>query len=102
LVVCRTTLAIASPPAPKAQPTSLTVGVPVGTGAEPAACTDERGLVRVLAPRGWSCNAMFGADGSGGVALYPPGEHVPADWGAGWRLPAGYPVRAVTGSQTSA
>ena len=56
----------------------------------------------MLAPRGWSCSAQYGADGSGGVAVYPAGEHVPSDWGAAWKLSASLPVRAVFGSQTSA
>lgn len=64
--------------------------------------TDDQGGMRLLGPQGWSCSAMYGADGSGGVVVYPPGESVPSDWGAGWKLPADSSVQAIIGSQTSA
>jgi hypothetical protein len=35
--------------------------------------TDRLGRVAVLAPRGWSCAASFGADGSGLLVAYPAG-----------------------------
>src|SRR6516225_9063931 len=102
VVVCRTTFGITPPPAPKTQPTSLTLTVPGGTGAELAIYTDDQGRMRLLAPRSWSCSAMYGADGSGGITVYPTGESVPSDWGAGWKISATSPVQAVIGSQTSA
>jgi hypothetical protein len=45
---------------------------------------------------------MYGADGSGGVVVSPPGEFVPSDWGAGWELPADSSVQAIIGTQSSA
>lgn len=80
----------------------VTVVVPGGSAAGLAAYTDDQGLMRLLGPQGWSCTAAYGADGSGGVVVYPAGESVPANWGAGWRLPAGSSVQAIIGSQTSA
>jgi hypothetical protein len=67
-----------------------------------AAYADNQGKIRILAPRGWSCRATFGTDGSSGLAVYPPGETVPSDWTAGWKLPASSPVEAIVASQTSA
>lgn len=55
-----------------------------------------------MAPRGWSCRAVYGADGSGGIVVFPTGETVPAGWGAGWRLSPDSRVEAVVGDQTSA
>src|SRR5262249_59305951 len=80
VVVCRTTFGITPPPAPKTQPTSLTLTVPGGTGAELAIYTDDQGRMRLLAPRSWSCSAMYGADGSGGITVYPTGQSVPSGW----------------------
>ena len=102
VIVCQTTFGITPPPAPKAQPASLTVSAPASRGGELAVYTDSQGLMRLLAPRGWSCSAQYGADGSGGVAVYPAGEHIPSAWGAGWQLSTSSPVQAVFGSQTSA
>ena len=80
----------------------MSVTVPGGSAAGLAVYTDTRGGMRLLGPRGWSCSAMYGADGSGGVVVSPPGEFVPSNWGAGWQLPAGSSVQAIIGSQTSA
>jgi hypothetical protein len=102
LVVCRTTFGITPPPAPKAQPTSVFVNVPGGSAAGLAVYTDDQGEMRLLGPRDWSCSAMYGADGSGGVVVSPPGEFVPSNWGAGWKLAADSSVQAIIGSQTSA
>jgi len=45
--------------------------------------------MELLGPKGWSCAAFYGADGSGGITVYPPG--------AGQSSPA-----AIDGSETSA
>ena len=34
---------------------------------------DVRSVQPILAPRGWSCNAEVGADGTTGIDIYPPG-----------------------------
>ena len=78
VVVCQTAFGITPPPAPKTQPTSLTLTVPGGTAAELAIYTDDQGRMRLLAPRSWSCSAMYGADGSGGITVYPTGQSVPS------------------------
>jgi hypothetical protein len=56
----------------------------------------------LIGPRGWTCSALYGADGSGGVVVVPPGEAVPGSWGAGWKLSADSSVEAIIGSETSA
>lgn len=38
--------------------------------------TDQHSLQTVLGPRGWRCLASYGADGNGGVTIYPVGETV--------------------------
>lgn len=102
LIVCPTTIALASPPAPKPQPSVVSVSASGPAVAELAVYTDNQGRMRVLGPKGWACSAQYGADGSGGVVVYPAGESVPSNWGAGWRLPAGSSVQAIIGSETSA
>lgn len=37
----------------------------------------------LVGPKGWHCSAMYGADGSGGIIVYPAGETVPQPGGAG-------------------
>jgi len=102
LVVCQTKFGITPAPAPKAQPPVVTISVPGGSSSGLAVYTDTQGTMRLLGPQGWSCTAMYGADGSGGVVVYQPGESVPSNWGAGWKLPADSSVQAIIGSQTSA
>lgn len=96
LVTCQTTLGVAAS-TPKALATLVTVNLPAGMGAELAAYSDDQGYMMLLAPRGWSCSAGYGVDLSGGVSVYPAGERTPSA-----KLPAGSPVQAITGSETSA
>jgi hypothetical protein len=58
--------------------------------------------MELVAPKGWRCTAVYGADGSGGVAVYPHGQTLPTSWGAGWRLFPGSGVTAVVGLESSA
>jgi hypothetical protein len=44
--------------------------------------SDVTGLLVVVAPRGWSCVADLGADGSGGLTVYPPDGPKPDGYGA--------------------
>jgi len=55
----------------------------------------------LVGPKGWRCSAAYGADGSGGVVVFPNGETVPQSWEAGWHVPRGSPTEAVVGSETS-
>jgi hypothetical protein len=49
--------------------------------------TDSSGVLRLVGPRGWRCNAGFGENLSGGLIVYPAGERIPVNrWAAGWHL----------------
>jgi hypothetical protein len=90
LVVCRTRFA--NPPAPKrlAFPSLTRLTVVTGLARSLAAYTDTQGYMTVVAPRQWRCSASYGADGSGGVSVYPQAS-ISASGG-----------EAVVGSETSA
>lgn len=53
--------------------------VPSDLANQVAVYTDAEGSMRLLAPTGWSCAASIGADGSGGVQVYPPGQADPTN-----------------------
>lgn len=101
IVVCPTSFGIAPPP-PVSLPATMVVKVPTPTAAHLAVYSDNQGIMKLLAPRGWVCTARYGADGSGGVAVSPSGESIPSSWGAGWTLPASSPDTAIIGIETSA
>jgi len=103
LVICPTTFGIPSPPAPVRQPARVTVDPPPAAASDLAACSDDLGQMRLIAPRGWACAALYGADGRGGVALYPTGQALPSSWWRDhWRASVGSTVAAVVGTETSA
>lgn len=102
VVVCPTVIAITPPPGSIPQPGSMAASVPDRLAGRLAVYTDDRGTMRLIGPRHWSCRAFYGADGSGGVAVYPTGQPIPSDWGAGWKLPSTSTVQAVIGIETSA
>lgn len=52
------------------------VGLSAQIAKKVAIYTDQHSLQSVLGPRGWRCIASYGADGSGGVTIYPEGETV--------------------------
>jgi hypothetical protein len=56
-------------PVVPAQPSAISASAAADLGLY----TDGVGRVAVLAPRGWSCAASFGEDGSGVLAVFPPG-----------------------------
>ena len=96
VVACSTTYG--GPTPNNAQlPPSLAESVPADLAGQLAVYTDEQGLMDLLGPRGWACSANFGADGSGGVQVYPAGETLSS--GA---LSQGSTEQAIVGSQTSA
>ena len=53
--------------------------MPAAQASQLAVYADTADFTRLLGPKGWTCVAIYAADGSGGVALYAPGETVPAD-----------------------
>jgi hypothetical protein len=81
----------------------MVVAVPTAQATALEVYTDRGGLMKLLGPAGWDCRAEYGADGSGGVAVYQPGASLSTSaFGAGWALSAGSHTEAVVGSQTSA
>lgn len=75
------------PPAARL-PHRVAVAVSGDLGKSIAAYSDTAGMNMLLAPRGWTCSAIFGTDGSGGLIVYPKSGPVPgASWGPGWALP---------------
>ncbi len=97
VVVCPTTFGMTPAPAPVSQPASVTVGIAPSLAATVALYVDNQGSMRLLGPRAWRCAAQFGADGSGGVQVYPPNQAPPSG-------PSSFPSlrQAVLGLQTSA
>lgn len=75
--------------APVSLPQSRAVAVPQALAAGLSLYADTQGVMELLGPKGWNCTAAIGADGSGGVTVYPRG--------AGPASPV-----AITGSETSA
>jgi hypothetical protein len=103
IVRCPTTFGVTAPPTTAQLPTSVTVTVPSNLGVQLTAYSDDHGLVMLIGPLGWSCSAAYGADGSGGVIVFPAGEQVPVyQWGAGWTLAASSSDEAISATQTSA
>jgi len=51
----------------------MVVVVPPSLATQVAVYSDDHGLMKLLGPRGWQCNAIYGADGSGGVAIHGGG-----------------------------
>jgi hypothetical protein len=86
VVSCPTTVAIAATPAPVALPSSRPAAVPSAVAARLAVYADTRGTMALVGPKGWSCAAAYGADGSGGVVIYPPGTPAPLTAEAVWKL----------------
>jgi len=96
VVVCPTTFGIT--PSPRSVPQASTATLPIAASlaTRVALYADNQASMRLLAPRGWRCMAQFGADGSGGVQVYPPAQAPPS--GA-----SSFPTlrEAVLGLQTS-
>lgn len=61
---------------------------------------DTQGILMLVGPRdGWTCHGLYGADGSGGLAISPIGEQVPTDpWG--WHVAAGSVAQAIVGIES--
>jgi pimeloyl-ACP methyl ester carboxylesterase len=86
VVSCPTSLGIDRPAV--TLPQSRPVAVPQALAAGLSVYADTQGIMEVLGPKGWSCTAAIGVDGSGGVTVYPAGADPSS------------PV-AITGSETS-
>jgi uncharacterized protein DUF4850 len=72
LNVCKTSVGDSSE-TPVNLPTSVKVDVPKNSAAKLALYSDDEGVIEVLAPTGWTCSALIGADGSSSVMVQPAG-----------------------------
>ena len=73
VVACPSTYGIGAAPPPK-YPDTWQLKLPVDVTSEVAFYSDQsRSVQPVLGPKGWSCTASIGADGSTVLALLPPG-----------------------------
>jgi len=55
----------------------MQVKVPSDLVNQLAVYGDNQGTMKILGPVGWICSASYGADGGGGIDIYPSGEPVP-------------------------
>ncbi len=76
VIICPTEFG-ASPPTDVA-PIPKTINVPLSRAlaSSVAVYTDKAHLESVLGPRDWRCSAAYGADGNGGVVIFPKGESI--------------------------
>ncbi len=101
VVPCPTTYAIAVTTT-TTLPASVSVGVPAAAAANLVVYGDDHGIMMMIGPKGWTCHAAYGADGSGGLLISPAGESVPSDPDSGWHLPASSSVQAIVGYEVGA
>lgn len=75
VVTCPTTFGTAGgkPSTAPSVPQSVTVSVPSSLQGYLAVYSDSADRMNLLGPAGWTCKASYGADGSGAVAVSPPG-----------------------------
>ena len=76
---CPTSYGVTVPPTSSSSlPSTLTASLPRSEAGRLGYYTDEHGSIApVLGPRDWSCHGLFGADGSGGISLFPGGGQDP-------------------------
>jgi hypothetical protein len=58
-------------------PRTRAIAEPLAIAQQVAIYTDGYSIQSILGPRGWRCVASYGADGSGGITIYAPGERSP-------------------------
>ena len=102
VVRCHTFSGVALPAPAVSLPHWRPVAVPQAMTARLSVYTDNQGRMELVGPRGWNCAAFYGADGSGGVVVYPHGQRLPPSWTAGWPLARTSAAAAVTGLESSA
>jgi hypothetical protein len=102
VVSCPTTTGIPASGRGVSLPPSRPVAVPRAMATRLSVYADRLGVMELVGPKGWSCTAFIGADGSGGIAVYPHAEPVPRTWTEAWPLAGGSAATAVVGLETSA
>jgi hypothetical protein len=101
VVACTTSFGYPTP-APATLPTSVAVNIPPSLSGQLSVYSDTQGEMKLVGPKGWTCQALIGADGSEGIVVSQPGETVPPTWSGGWPLSTDSTVQAIVGSQSSA
>ncbi|MGC8462654.1 MAG: DUF4850 domain-containing protein [Acidimicrobiales bacterium] len=96
-VACPTTVALATFTTVPLAPTVAALVPTDVSGQAPsfAVFADTEGILRVVAPRTWTCQARVAADGSAGMIVVPPGTVVPTSYQV-------LPVQEIVASETSA
>jgi hypothetical protein len=90
---------------PKPLPTKASLAIPPSLAGSVSLYSDTIGVMQILGPTGWSCEAQYGADLSGGLALYPAGSPPPPSEAQYWTNTAVPPpgaTESIVGNQTSA
>jgi hypothetical protein len=97
LDICTTSVGVSSD-TPANLPATVQVDIAKGFSTQLAFYSDNEGVIEVLAPSGWTCTAVIGADGSSSVTVSPAGQ---SDVSSGALTP-GSTAEEINASQTSA
>jgi hypothetical protein len=76
VIICPTEFGASRPTDAAKIPKTATVPLSRTLASSVAVYTDKAHLQSVLGPRGWRCSAAYGADGNGGVIIFPKGESI--------------------------
>jgi hypothetical protein len=76
VVSCPTSFAVTTATVPL--PSSAIVDVPPTLAKTMVVYSDTHSILMLLAPKGWTCKASFGADGSGDMTILPAEETLPS------------------------
>ena len=94
VIACPTTFGVSLPTI--RLPAFAAIAVPADLANRLAFYSDTRGIMRLIGPKGWNCRASYGADGQGGIDVFPAAE----------RTSSGAPFaelsEAIVGHETSA
>jgi pimeloyl-ACP methyl ester carboxylesterase len=71
VISCQTSLGVDRPSVPL--PLTRAVAVPQALAAGLSVYADTQWVMELLGPKGWSCAAAYGVDGTGGVTVFPSG-----------------------------
>ena len=97
LNICTKSVGVSSD-TPANLPATVQVDIAKGFSTQLAFYSDNEGVIEVLAPSGWTCTAVIGADGSSSVTVSPAGQ---SDVSSGALTP-GSTAEEINASQTSA
>jgi hypothetical protein len=76
VVICPTEFGASRPTNTAKIPRTAPVDLTLGQASVVADFTDTAQWQSVLGPRGWRCSASYGADGNGGITIYPTSESI--------------------------